>query len=152
MKLYLAAMFAKKDEMKGYADQLADDGHEITANWVYGGETGLTLTDIADLDVNDVIRADGIVSFTEPYGSINKGGGRHSELGMGIIIQKLIRPEYKMFIVGEREQVFHWRANIVQFPSFILLRNHLKNPIYFKPLSPAFYPPVNTSLQITQTS
>lgn len=119
MKIYLAARFSRLDEMRKYADELKEDGHEITSSWNYGGEEGLTFTDIALLDVKDVLSADAVVSFTEPYGSSNVGGGRHVELGIAIATKK------KLFIVGEREQVFHWWPTIVQFPAFKHLRNHL---------------------------
>jgi len=119
MKIYLASRFSRIDEMRKYADELKEDGHEITASWVYGGEEGLTFTDIATLDIADVRRCDAIVSFTEPYGSSNPGGGRHTEFGLGIAFDKLL------YLVGEREQVFHWHPSVVQFPQFKHLRNHL---------------------------
>jgi hypothetical protein len=119
MKIYLAARFSRLDEMRKYADELKEDGHEITSSWNYGGEEGLTFTDIALLDVRDVLSADAVVSFTEPYGSSNVGGGRHVEFGVALAAKK------KLFIVGEREQVFHWWPTIVQFPQFKHLRNHL---------------------------
>lgn len=120
MKIYLAARFSRIDEMRKYADELKEDGHEITASWVYGGEEGLTFTDIANLDINDVHRSDAVVSFTEPYGSVNPGGGRHTEFGLGIAFGK------NLYLVGEREQVFHWHPSVLQFPRFLYLKNYLK--------------------------
>lgn len=119
MKIYLAARFSRLEEMRKYAEELIEDGHEITSSWNFGGEEGLTFTDIALLDVKDVLSADAVVSFTEPYGSSNPGGGRHVEFGVALATKK------KLFIVGEREQVFHWWPTIVQFPHFKHLRNHL---------------------------
>lgn len=120
MKLYLAAKFHKIDEMRGYADHLKEDGHEITSSWVYGGEEGKSFEEIAELDVNDVLAGDAVVSFTEPYGSSNSGGGRHVEFGIGLAEMK------KLFLVGERETIFHWWPGILQFPRFMYLRNYLK--------------------------
>ena len=119
MKIYLAARFARIEEMRGYADQLKEDGHEITASWVYGGEEGLTFSDIASLDVNDVLRADAVVKFTEPYGSSNVGGGRHSEWGVAIASGR------RLYLVGPKEQVFDWYPGVIDFPEFKHLRNHL---------------------------
>lgn len=120
MKIYLAARFPRIEEMRKYADELTEDGHEVTASWVYGGEEGLTFSDIALLDVSDVIKSDALVCFTEPYGSSNVGGGRHSEFGVALALRK------KLYLVGEREQVFHWWPSVIQFPQFKHLRNHLK--------------------------
>lgn len=119
MKLYLASRFTNIKQVREYADQLKSDGHEITANWVYGGEEGLTFTDIAVLDVKDVIRADALILFTEPYGTPVPGGGRMVEFGVALATNK------RLFIVGDRENVFHWWPNITQFPRFEHLRNHL---------------------------
>jgi nucleoside 2-deoxyribosyltransferase len=120
MKIYLAARFTRIDEMRGYADELKEDGHEITASWVYGGEEGLTFSDIAALDVRDVLRADTIVKFSEPYGSANPGGGRHSEWGVAIASGK------QLYLVGPKEQVFDWYPDVIDFPMFKHLRNHLR--------------------------
>lgn len=119
MKIYLASRFTNIKQMREYADQLKADGHEITASWVYGGEEGLTFTDIALLDVKDILRADALVLFTEPYGTPVPGGGRMVEFGVAIATNK------RLFIVGDRENVFHWWPNITQFPRFEHLRNHL---------------------------
>jgi len=87
--------------MERMADQLKAIGHEITASWVYGGEEGLTRAEIAALDIDDVDAADVVVSFTQPYGSLNKGGGRHVEFGYAMAKGK------RCVVVGSRENVFH---------------------------------------------
>lgn len=120
MKIYLAGRFTRQNEFKGYADLLTLDGHEITANWVYGGEEGLRYEDIAELDTNDVLRADAILAFSEPYGSENRGGGRHSEWGIAIAAKKIL------LLVGQKEQVFHWYPGVIQMPKFESMRNYLK--------------------------
>lgn len=120
MKIYLAARFNKIDEMRKYADELKEDGHEITASWVYGGEEGLTFTDIAELDLRDVAACDALVKFTEPYGTPVPGGGRHTEFGVAIALGK------RIYIVGPKEQIFDWAPGVTEFPSFKYLRNHLR--------------------------
>jgi hypothetical protein len=120
MKIYLAARFTRIDEMRGYADELKEDGHEITASWVYGGEEGLTFSDIASLDIADVLRCDTLVKFTEPYGTPVPGGGRHSEWGVALATKKAL------YLVGPKEQVFDWYPGVIDFPMFKHLRNHLR--------------------------
>lgn len=101
MKIYLAARFSDRPQMESVADQFKTLGHEITARWVYGGEKGLTREQIALLDIEDVDACDAVVSFTQPYGSLNKGGGRHVEFGYGLAKGK------RLVLIGERENVFH---------------------------------------------
>lgn len=109
MKIYIAARFSRITEMAEFGDRLKAAGHEITARWVYGGEEGLTLEEISDLDVEDVVKADMVLSWTEPKGSYNRGGGRHTEFGIGMALDKLL------WIVGPREQIFHNDGRVVQF-------------------------------------
>ena len=107
--IYLAARFDRRAEMEKYADILKLDGHEITAQWVYGGEEGKSLEDIALMDWNDVMRADTLIQFTDPYGTAATGGGRHTEFGLAYGAGK------RTLIVGEREQIFHNLPRVQQF-------------------------------------
>lgn len=109
MKIYIAARFPKRAEMEIIADKLKSYGHEITSSWVYGGEEGLTRENIAVLDINDVARADLVLSFTEPYGTFVPGGGRHVEFGCGLALGK------SMVIIGDRENVFHHYPNVAVY-------------------------------------
>jgi len=120
MKIYIAARFSRITEMKEFADRLAAAGHEITARWVYGGEEGLTLEEISDLDVEDVVKADMVLSWTEPEGSYNRGGGRHTEFGIGMALNK------HLWLVGPREQIFHYDKRVRQFNHLDEVINELK--------------------------
>lgn len=110
MKVYLAARFTRRAEMETIADILKTKGLQITARWVYGGEDGLHREDIAILDLEDVDACDIVVSFTEPYGSLNKGGGRHFEAGYGLAKGK------RLVIIGDRENVFHHHPETRVYP------------------------------------
>lgn len=109
MKIYTAALYSRREEILGYAKQLEDAGHEITARWTKGDEEGKSLEDIAVMDLEDVLRAEMTLVFTNPYGSFQKGGGRHTELGLAYASGKMV------WIVGEKEQVFHSLPRIRQF-------------------------------------
>ena len=111
MKIYLAARYTKRDEMENVANKLTDLGFEITARWVYGGEAGLSRKDIALLDIEDVDKADTVVSFTEPYGTHTPGGGRHVEFGYGLAKGK------RCVVIGELENVFHHHPWVIRFDS-----------------------------------
>lgn len=96
--------------MEIVAEYLKGLGHQITARWVYGGEDGLTREQIALLDIEDVNACDAVISFTQPYGSVNKGGGRHVEFGYGLAKGK------RLLVIGERENVFHDHPKVEVFP------------------------------------
>src|SRR5216683_1181734 len=97
MKIYLAAKFELRPEMERVARRLAANGYEITARWVYGGEDGLSLEEIAKVDLNDVDEADVLVSFTYTRGTLTSGGGRHVEFGYALARGK------RLVLIGERE-------------------------------------------------
>lgn len=102
LKLYLAARFTRRAEMEEIARGLEALGRfEITARWVFGGENGLNRAQIAMLDIEDVDRADIVVSFTHPRGTLTSGGGRHVEYGYALAKNKAL------VIIGECENVFH---------------------------------------------
>ena len=99
MKVYLAALFSRRAEMETYANK-------ITARWVYGGEDGLSRTEIALMDIEDVDKADAIISFTHPRGTMTTGGGRHVEFGYALAKGK------KLIVIGAYENVFHHMPNV----------------------------------------
>jgi nucleoside 2-deoxyribosyltransferase len=110
VSIYLASRYGRREEMEEIALLLMNaHGYDITARWVFGGEEGLTREDIALLDIEDVDKADTIVAFTEPYGTMFKGGGRYVELGYALAKNK------RCVIIGERENVFCDHPHIEQF-------------------------------------
>lgn len=119
MKIYLASRYNRRPEMETFANDLKSDGHEIVSTWVYGGEENLSREDIAFLDYNDVKRSDVVLSFTEPRGSPNPAGARHTEFGWGYEMGK------ECLIVGEREIVFHWFPTVKQFNTYKEAKEYL---------------------------
>lgn len=115
-KVYIAARFHRREEMAAKADILKKCGFEITSRWVYGGEEGLTREQVALLDLADVDRADIVLSFVEPYGSANVGGGRHAEFGYALAKNK------RLVIIGtgEREIVFHHHPGVEHYATLEL--------------------------------
>lgn len=109
MKIYLAGRYARLKELKRYAVTLEKAGHTVTARWLDGDEEGKTQEQIAMMDWEDVVKAEMVIAFTDPYGSLNKGGGRHTEFGMGYALKK------HCWIVGQKEQVFHSLIGVRQF-------------------------------------
>jgi hypothetical protein len=120
LKIYTAGRYARIKEIREYADQLEAAGHIVTARWTNGDEEGKSLEDIAVMDWEDVIKAEMVLVFTDPYGSLQKGGGRHTELGMGYALKKHV------WIVGEKEQVFHSLPGVRQFSDIDSVIQNLK--------------------------
>jgi nucleoside 2-deoxyribosyltransferase len=109
--------------MESLAPEFEKIGWKIVARWVFGGEEGLTRTDIALLDLEDVDKADAIILFTEPYGSPQTGGGRFVEFGYALGHGKTC------IIVGEYENVFAHHPAVKVYPTLgDLLRDRSTQP------------------------
>ncbi|MDR1305295.1 MAG: nucleoside 2-deoxyribosyltransferase [Verrucomicrobiales bacterium] len=113
LKVYVAGPYSRKTELEQYAEQLRDAGYVITASWLYrpeaddGGFGDEQKTLAAAEDLADIKRADVMLSFTEPPGTVNRRGGRHVELGLALAWGKAV------ICIGEREHVFHYLPQVV---------------------------------------
>ena len=121
MKIYMASMFSRREELEALSPLLHSVGHECTARWVFGGEDGLSLEDIAILDLEDVKKADAVLSFTHPRGTLTPGGGRHVEFGYGLALGK------RMILIGPRENVFHSYPFVEQYDHLMEFIAHEKD-------------------------
>lgn len=109
MKVYLAARYSRRDEMRARRDQLARAGHIVTSCWLdqpYEAAEALAphlYARIAKQDLADLWNAEAVIAFTEPTSVPNDSrGGRHVEFGLAVAWHKAI------FIVGPRENIFHY--------------------------------------------
>lgn len=121
MNIYLAARFSRLEELREYAKDLESMGHTVTSRWLKqdGESTYEELTPEGCRkcclhDIEDVLKADTVISFTEPVGVPNTSrGGRHVEFGIGLARNK------RMLIVGPRENVFHWDPRVSIFDTWV---------------------------------
>ncbi len=111
MKIYLAAQFARRDELRHYAAAIKNAGHECTSGWLDqdtpldGKLTNHTPTDnteFAHRDLEDIDRADVLLFFSEDPTVGVPRAARHVEFGYAMKAGKLLA------VVGPRENVFHW--------------------------------------------
>ena len=119
MKVYLAARYSRKDEMREYADRLQRADHHVTSRWV---EVKHNVEDIdrerelasryALEDSEDLTAADAVVVFTEPPRKELTRGGRHVEFGMALALQK------RLFVVGPSENVFYALPQVEVYSSW----------------------------------
>lgn len=144
MRIYLASRYSRRLEMVGYRDRLQSAGFTVTSRWLNGehqighdgapiGESGEALVEggasskaaaqlresFAREDVQDVLAADCVISFTEPPREQSKNrGGRHVEYGiaLGLDIQG-VKP-YRLIVIGYRENLFHWMPGVEFYDTF----------------------------------
>lgn len=110
MKIYLASRYSRREQMRSVRDELQRLGHTVTTRWLDtewpGDERGSSavppeyLTEYAIKDVEDVMAADCVISFTED-GRTPGLGGRHVEFGIAVALGK------RLIVVGYRENIFH---------------------------------------------
>lgn len=87
-KIYIAASYRRKDEMRALADRLEMYGHEVVARWINGAEEGKDIEAAAAMDFEDVCMCDTLIFIGEPQGSEIRGGGRWWEFGAAYALDK----------------------------------------------------------------
>jgi nucleoside 2-deoxyribosyltransferase len=122
MRIYLAAPYAVRDELRALANELEDGGHQISASWleathaIHSG-TLATAPDADDAycrdhviqDMEDVGRSDLVIVFNFTYCSKvltgrhlgPNSGGRHVETGAALALG------IPVVVVGGAENIFH---------------------------------------------
>lgn len=73
----------------------------------------------ADIDVYDIKRADMLVFFSQDPKVPGVRGGRHVEFGIAHALGKTV------VVVGPRENIFHYRKNVVQFNAWQYAKQYL---------------------------
>ena len=100
--VYLAARIRRRDELAGYAAELNAAGIQVTSSWLTMPTpedwTSAVWADLARVDREDVLRADGLILFAEP--ELDGGSGRHVEFGMALALNRPI------VVVGRVENLF----------------------------------------------
>ncbi|MGA2160093.1 MAG: hypothetical protein ABSG90_12885 [Dehalococcoidia bacterium] len=136
MKVYLAARYSRREELCVYRKILQSLGYTVQARWLDGkhqitsegvpiGDNGEALIEaehsignnelrakFAQDDWEDVTGADIVINFTEPPRSNHSRGGRHVEYGIALALQK------RTFVVGYRENLFHWLPTVDFYKTF----------------------------------
>lgn len=126
MKFFIASH--SREQAHELMERLQADGHEVVARWIVedtkfhlGTEayTDEERREIALMDEEDVRAAtDGLILIAEPMGR-NVPGGKHVETGIALALNRSI------YIVGRRENIFHWHPRVVVVPDSDALLNLL---------------------------
>lgn len=125
MRIYLAADYVRKHEMRGCRDVIEALGHEVTSSWIdtpdHVEDAGIGSSAITDgnymdyasyakTDWNDIHVSDMLVLFTT--GELTRGG-RHTEFGLALAWGKMTA------IVGPREHVFHCLPEVAHHKTWL---------------------------------
>ncbi len=127
LNVYLAGRFARREELRLAATDLAELGCNVTSRWLFVDASipgGVLVgrgraAEIARMDFEDVKKADVCIAFTEPVDGPQGRGGRHTELGIALALG------HRILIVGPREHVFHCHAGIEHCSDWSEARAHL---------------------------
>ncbi len=118
MKLYIAAH--SQETAKRLKDSLEARGHEVVSKWIVADtKFGLGIAaytdkerhDLALMDEHDVRRADAVVLVAEAEGR-TVPGGKHVETGIALALGR------RVFVVGRRENLFHWHPLVTVLATF----------------------------------
>ena len=148
-RIYLAARYSRRVELCAYREQLEAMGHTVTSRWLNGrhqiGEDGRPIGDEGEAlvehdgsggsesrsirmrqrllreDLEDVSRAQIVISFTEPPRSAASRGGRHVEFGFALAQCKV------QVVVGYRENLFHYEPSVAFFPTWFEARQSMED-------------------------
>lgn len=131
MIIYLAARYSRNAEMRERRDFFRRWGYEVTSRWIdrhpdddgvpqlqssFTPEVLATTPDVtqpfAEVDLEDLDRADTVISFTEGPRGVGGKGGRHVEFGYAVAAGK------QLVLVGPREHVFHTLPRVKQFDTW----------------------------------
>ncbi len=106
LKIYLAARYERREELKKYVNQLQQLDYEITARWLNSDhdvcdnntKNMLQKSIWALEDKQDIVKSDLFLCFTDTEGG---SGGRHVEFGIALAERK------EIIVIGPRENIFH---------------------------------------------
>jgi nucleoside 2-deoxyribosyltransferase len=121
MRIYFAARFDHNETMRAYKYFLSlyAPEIEITSRWIQSHHNvGEQLACLEDIE--DIRKADAILFFSEKATEYMKGG-RHVEFGIALALSKTI------WVIGDKENVFHYHPFVQHFNSFIEWFFHIKD-------------------------
>lgn len=126
--IYLAGRFADRAVLEAFADQLRNDGYEVTSRW-HSEHESCDATDAercrkyALEDLTDIAQADVFVLVSPRTALPAQGassGGRHVEFGYALCMG------LACCIIGEPENLFHMLPGVRVFRSWSSFREWLR--------------------------
>lgn len=128
MNIYLSAQWSRRSEIEGYAQELRDLGHTVTSRWHHGEPMGDDAEPTveawkvwAQADLEDIDDAHALIAFTEPKGTMSRGG-RHVEWGYWLARRDWDQPS---IVIGPCESQFYAKASHVYADWTVFSTSHL---------------------------
>jgi hypothetical protein len=119
-KVYIAARYSRRDEMRSVAKILHEQKITVTSRWLFedkplltklGDDTPQFYRETAHIDLEDIQRAETLLFFAEDPHVGTPRGGRHVEFGFAIGLGK------RVIVIGGPENVFHYLKRVLHFPT-----------------------------------
>jgi len=119
-RIYIASRYSRRDEMRDVAEQMSERGFIVSSTWLQedyplnmnlDGLTPEQHAQIAAQDLEDITGSDIMVFFGEDQNNQPPRGGRHCEFGFALALG------VRIYIVGERENIFHYMPDIKVVPN-----------------------------------
>lgn len=121
MKVYVAAQYARKREIRECSAILRDAGYEVVSTWhLEPHEANVTLAECGnDLlreyalrDLGEILQCEAFIFVAEDQHNQPPRGGRHVEFGYALAHYK------RVLVIGDRENMFHYLGDIEVYPTF----------------------------------
>jgi len=126
LKVYLASNYSSHPEMRQVRELLQLKGFLVTSRWINGehevleGQSHNLNSSFAKDDWDDLEQADIVIWFSRD--KTNRGrGGRHVEFGLALAWKK------PLYVVGHKENVFHWLPQVKHYNTLESLINEIRN-------------------------
>ena len=106
MRFYLAGSMHRRDELRGYANELISNNIAVASSWLWATDAPRTQgerRDVAMRNINDLLSASLVVVFTDQ--DRRSRGGHHFEHGFACGLHAL--GVCDVVVVGNPENVFH---------------------------------------------
>ena len=127
MRFYLAATYARRQEMKTIMIEIARMGHEVTSRWITDDYDEDDTERMAMDDLIDIQMSDILVVFNDPEGVPSTSrGGRHVEFGYALGKHKAI------LVVGPKSNPFYTLPQLTHVDTTEEFLDHLKRYSYYQ--------------------
>jgi len=132
MRVYIAAAFARKNEIAEKSQELENLGIKVTSSWPYEDISGdAKLHEVSDdylrqharKDLYEITNADALILFTQDPLKPFHRGGRMFEAGFAFAAGKTV------MICGPKENIFFYLPEINQFNTWEELKATLTKAI-----------------------
>lgn len=119
--VYLAAKYARKEELKKYQKDLEAKERVCTSRWLTETHPpDVKMADLSDLfnretaiqDLQDINSSDAMVFFAEDQHKQPPRGGRHVEFGYALACG------LEIYVIGEKENIFHHLPYVKHYESW----------------------------------